>query len=48
MALAFRKRIAQADFLEPVSGEKRPASHRPTQIYRLKVGAATIFFDRTI
>jgi 8-oxo-dGTP diphosphatase len=45
---AFRKRIAEADFLEPVPGEKRPASNRPAQIYRIKEGAATIFFDRTI
>jgi ADP-ribose pyrophosphatase YjhB (NUDIX family) len=45
---AFRKRIAEADFLEPVPGEKRPASNRPAQIYRLKPGAATTFFDRTI
>jgi ADP-ribose pyrophosphatase YjhB (NUDIX family) len=45
---AFRKRIAEADFLEPVPGEKRPASNRPAQIYRLRSGAATIFFDRTI
>jgi ADP-ribose pyrophosphatase YjhB (NUDIX family) len=45
---AFRKRIAEADFLEPVPGEKRPASNRPAQIYRLKPGRATTFFDRTI
>jgi ADP-ribose pyrophosphatase YjhB (NUDIX family) len=45
---AFRKRIAEADFLDPVPGEKRPASNRPAQIYRLKPGAATTFFDRTI
>jgi 8-oxo-dGTP diphosphatase len=31
-----------------VPGEKRPASNRPAQMYRLKAGAATIFFDRTI
>jgi 8-oxo-dGTP diphosphatase len=45
---AFRKRIAEADFLEPIAGEKRPASHRPAQMYRIKRGLATIFFDRTI
>jgi 8-oxo-dGTP diphosphatase len=45
---AFRKRIAGADFLEPIAGEKRPASNRPAQMYRLKCGRATIFFDRTI
>jgi len=45
---AFRKRMAEADFLEPLTGEKRPASNRPAQIYRIKRGLATIFFDRTI
>jgi len=45
---AFRKRVAEADFVEPVPGEMRRASNRPAQIYRLKPGCATIFFDRTI
>jgi ADP-ribose pyrophosphatase YjhB (NUDIX family) len=45
---AFRKRMAEVDFLEPVEGEKRPASNRPAQIYRVKPGLATVFFDRTI
>ena len=45
---AFRKRIAEADFLEPIEGEKRPASNRPAQMYRIKRGRTTIFFDRTI
>jgi len=45
---AFRKRMAEADFLEPVAGERRHASNRPAQIYRIKHGLATIFFDRTI
>jgi 8-oxo-dGTP diphosphatase len=45
---AFRKRIAEADFLEPIEGEKRPASNRPAQMYRIKRGHTTIFFDRTI
>ena len=45
---AFRKRMAEADFLEPVQGEKRLASNRPAQIYRIKKGSDTIFFDRTI
>jgi 8-oxo-dGTP diphosphatase len=45
---AFRKRMAEADFLEPVTGEKRPASNRPAQIYRIRKGSRTIFFDRTI
>ncbi len=45
---AFRKRVAEADFVEPVPGEMRRASNRPAQIYRLKPGCSTIFFDRTI
>jgi len=45
---AFRKRIAEADFLEPIPGEKRAASNRPAQYYRVKPGRATLFFDRTI
>jgi ADP-ribose pyrophosphatase YjhB (NUDIX family) len=45
---AFRKRIAEADFVEPVPGEKRPASNRPAQIYRVRPGQGTIFFDRVI
>jgi ADP-ribose pyrophosphatase YjhB (NUDIX family) len=45
---AFRKRMAEADFLEAVPGEKRAASNRPAQFYRIKRGLSTIFFDRTI
>jgi 8-oxo-dGTP diphosphatase len=45
---AFRKRIAEADFLEAIPGEKRAASNRPAQIYRVKPGHSMIFFDRTI
>src|SRR5262249_37215845 len=45
---AFRKRIAEADFLEPVPGEKRPASNRPAQVYRIKPGRTTTSFDGTI
>jgi 8-oxo-dGTP diphosphatase len=45
---AFRKRMAEAAFLEPVTGEKRPASNRPAQLYRIKRGRGTTFFDRTI
>jgi len=45
---AFRKRIAEADFLEPVPGEKRPASNRPAQLYRLKARATPVFFNRTL
>lgn len=45
---AFRKRIAEVDFLEPVEGERRPASNRPAQLWRIKPGHRTVFFDRTI
>jgi 8-oxo-dGTP diphosphatase len=45
---AFRKRMAEADFVEPLPGERRPASNRPAQLYRVKRGLSTIFFDRTI
>ncbi|WP_395021415.1 NUDIX domain-containing protein [Dongia sp.] len=45
---AFRKRMAEADFVEPVPGERRLASNRPAQIYRVKRGFKTAFFDRTL
>lgn len=45
---AFRKRIAFADFLEPVAGAMRRASNRPAQLYRLKSPGATVLFDRTL
>jgi 8-oxo-dGTP diphosphatase len=45
---AFRKRVAEADFVEPVPGEMRRASNRPAQVYRLKKARSTTFFDRTI
>jgi ADP-ribose pyrophosphatase YjhB (NUDIX family) len=45
---AFRKRIAEVGFVEPVPGEMRRASNRPAQIYRVKQGRSTIFFDRTL
>ena len=45
---AFRKRMAEADFVEPVPGEMRRASNRPAQLYRLKQARSTAFFDRTI
>ena len=45
---AFRKRIAEVQFVEPVPGEMRRASNRPAQIYRVKQGRSTIFFDRTL
>jgi ADP-ribose pyrophosphatase YjhB (NUDIX family) len=45
---AFRKRVAEADFVEPIPGEMRRASNRPAQLFRIKPGQATAFFDRTI
>jgi 8-oxo-dGTP diphosphatase len=45
---AFRKRVAEADFVEPVEGEMRRGSNRPAQIYRLKKARSTMLFDRTI
>lgn len=45
---AFRKRMAEADFLEPVEGQRRLASNRPAQLYRIKSGREMIFFDRTM
>jgi 8-oxo-dGTP diphosphatase len=45
---AFRKRMAEADFVEPIPGEMRRASNRPAQVYRLKQARSTVFFDRTI
>jgi len=45
---AFRKRIAEVDFIEPLAGEMRRASNRPAQLYRLKQARSTAFFDRTI
>jgi ADP-ribose pyrophosphatase YjhB (NUDIX family) len=45
---AFRKRVAEADFVEPVAGEMRRASNRPAQLYRLKQRSSTHYFDRTI
>ncbi len=45
---AFRKRVAEADFVEPIPGKLRRASNRPAQLYRPKRGRATVLFDRTI
>jgi ADP-ribose pyrophosphatase YjhB (NUDIX family) len=45
---AFRKRVSEADFAEPIRGEMRRASNRPAQLFRLKPGRPTTFFDRTI
>jgi ADP-ribose pyrophosphatase YjhB (NUDIX family) len=45
---AFRKRMAEADFVEPIEGEMRRASNRPAQLYRLKQAGGTTLFDRLL
>jgi ADP-ribose pyrophosphatase YjhB (NUDIX family) len=45
---AFRRRVAEADFVEPIPGEMRRASNRPAQLFRTKKRQTTTFFDRTI
>jgi ADP-ribose pyrophosphatase YjhB (NUDIX family) len=45
---AFRKRITGLEFLEPVVGERRPASNRPAQLWRAKADHRTVFFDRLL
>lgn len=45
---AFRKRMAEIDFVEAVPGEMRRASNRPAQLFRAKPDKATILFDRTL
>ena len=44
---AFRKKMADAGVLEPVPGEMRHASNRPSQLYRVR-SDATPFLGRTI
>lgn len=45
---AFRKRMAEADFVEPLAGQMRHASNRPAQLYRLRRPSQTTLFDRNI
>jgi hypothetical protein len=45
---AFRKKIADADFLEPIPGEMRHASNRPAQLYRVRADHADLFLRSTI
>jgi ADP-ribose pyrophosphatase YjhB (NUDIX family) len=45
---AFRKRVAEADFVEPVAGAMRRGSNSPAQLYRLRRRRSTVLFDRTI
>lgn len=45
---AFRKRMAEADFVEPIAGEVRRGSNRPAQLYRLRRPGLTKLMDRVI
>jgi 8-oxo-dGTP diphosphatase len=45
---AFRKRIKEGDFLEAIPGKQRHASNRPAQIYKIRDGHPTVYFDRTM
>ena len=43
---AFRRKLADLDFVEPVPGARQVGQHRPAQLYRLKAGARLAVFDR--
>ncbi len=45
---AFRKRIKEGDFLEELTGKQRHGSNRPAQLYRIRSGHPTVFFNRTM
>ena len=45
---AFRKRIMDGDFLEEIPGKQRHASNRPAQIYRIRQGQPTFYFNRAM
>ena len=45
---AFRKRMAELDFVEAIEGEQRRGSNRPAQLYRLRQSHAVTLMDRTI
>lgn len=45
---AFRKRIKEGDFLEAIEGKQRHASNRPAQIYKMREGQTTVYFNRTM
>lgn len=45
---AFRKRIKEGDFLEAIPGKQRHASNRPAQLYKIRDGHPTVYFDRTM
>lgn len=43
---AFRKRIREGDFLEELPGKWRLGSNRPAQLYGLRKGQGTVYFNR--
>jgi len=43
---AFRKRIKEGDFLEEIPGKMRHASNRPAQLYRIRQGHPTVYFNK--
>lgn len=45
---AFRKRIREGDYLEPIPDGLRLGSNRPAQLYRLRPNGETIYFSRTM
>jgi 8-oxo-dGTP diphosphatase len=45
---AFRRKLADFDFLEVVKDAQRTGSHRPAQLYRIREEKNLMLFDRTI
>lgn len=45
---SFRRKLADLDFLEPVKNAMRTGTHRPAQLYRLRLGKRPTLFDKTI
>ena len=45
---SFRRRVAQADMLEPVAGKLRDGSGRPARLYRFRDYDRRTFFPRSI
>ena len=43
---AFRRKLAELDFVEAVPGALQTGQHRPAQLYSLKPGARLATFDR--
>ena len=43
---AFRRKLADLDFVEPVPGARQTGQHRPAQLYSLKAGARLAVFER--